>query len=96
MADQEERETVTFSKEVARELEYGSDTRFEVVENILYGHSRWSLQYRMTIKRKLDGRYFQSTYSRGATEAQYEQPFEYSDPVFSEVFPVEKSVIVYE
>lgn len=94
MAD--DRETVKFNPEVARELEYGSDPNFEVVEDVLYDTSRWSTHHRLTIKRKSDGKFFQSTYRRGATEMQDERPFEYSEPVFKEVFRVEKITISYE
>lgn len=91
-----EREKITFSAEVARELEWGSDPNFEVVEDVLYDTSRWSTHHRLTIKRKSDGKFFQSTYRRGATEMQDEKPFEYSEPVFNEVFRVEKTIISYE
>lgn len=91
-----QRESIRFTKEIARELEWGSDTRFEVVENVLYDSSRWALHYRLTIRRKSDGKFFQATYRRGATENQDEGAFEYTEPVFNEVFPVEKTITVYE
>lgn len=91
----EQRESITFTKEVARELEWGSAPDYEVVENVLYDNSRWALHYRLTIKRKSDGKFFQATYRRGATESQDERPFEYTDPIFTEVYPVQKTITVY-
>ena len=41
-------------------------------------------------------KFFSVIYSVGATEQQDEQAFEYSDAKFTEVFPVEKTITIYE
>ena|SRR3990167_272063 len=69
---------------------------FEIIENRQIGHGRWSLKYRIVIKRKSDGKYFADTYDIGATEMQEERPWECSKPNFTEVFPVEKVIIEYQ
>lgn len=69
---------------------------FEIVQNEITDTSRWSTIYTITVKRASDGKFFQDTYRRGATECQEERPWEYTDPDFTEVFPVEKTVIVYQ
>jgi hypothetical protein len=48
------------------------------------------------VQRKSDGKYFKDGYRRGATESQDERPYEWSEPNFTEVFPVTKTYIDYE
>lgn len=89
-------EIINLSKEQARELTYGIELEdFIVIDNILEDTSRWSLNYRLIIQRKSDGKYFADYYSVGATEIQDERPWEYSEPNFKEVKRVEKVVYDY-
>lgn len=74
----------------------GRKNGFETVESNIVDTSRWSIINDIVIKRKSDGKFFRDEYSVGATESQEESPYEYSEPNFSEVFPVETKVIVYK
>ena len=83
------------TKEEARELLWGDLEGYKVVENDITSHSRWDIYYTIVVQRISDGKYFQDTYSVGATEYQEERPWDSSDPNFIEVVPVEKIVIEY-
>lgn len=60
--------------------------------------SRWSVHYHLVFKYLGDNKYYSTTYARGATEYQDEQPFEYADDLIScdEVKQVKKTIIDYE
>jgi hypothetical protein len=90
------REKLTLTKEDARDLICGDLPGFEVIQKEMVDKSRWSIIYEVVVKRLSDGMFFKDVYQRGATESQDESPYEYSDPNFTQVFPVEKTVIVYE
>lgn len=91
------REILKFTSEEARTIIDDDHENFEVIETNLVDSSRWSLIYEVVIQRKLDGKYFHSGYSVGATEGQDERAYEYdNDPTFGEVFKVEKTITVFE
>jgi len=90
------KEQLKLTAEEAREIIWGDSDEFKVVSDTITGLSRWSVKHKLIIQRLSDNKFFASNYSRGATEIQDEQPYEYGDPVFEEVFPVEKNIIVYE
>jgi hypothetical protein len=86
-----------FKKELLQELAYECYVDgFEVIEQKMTGHTRWSLKYSMIFK--FEDKLYKTSYSTGATEYQDEEPYEYEDDVIEcpEVFPVEKTIIVYE
>lgn len=58
--------------------------------------SRWSIQYRRVFK--LDGKFYETFYSVGATEQQDESPYEYDSESIEcdEVAPVEVLMTVYQ
>ena len=89
-------EVLTFTKDEARDAMWGDLDGFDLVEDKLVDTTRWSEIHEVVIKRESDGKFFMDSYSVGATEMQDESPWEYSDPNFVEVVPVEKTVIVYE
>lgn len=60
------------------------------------GSSRWHETWQIVLKRESDGKLFADTYRQGLTECQDSELWEYTDPDFTEVFPVEKTVIVYQ
>jgi hypothetical protein len=68
----------------------------ETVYDRIVRHSRWSVHHERVFKH--EGRFYKTTYSEGATENQDEQPYEYGDAEIecAEVFPVERTVVVYE
>lgn len=84
------------TKEEAQDIIWGDHENFEVVEDEIVGDRRWSIDHRIVIQRVSDKKFFADTYSVGATEMQDEGPWEYSEPNFMEVFPVEKVITVYE
>lgn len=91
-----ERENFTLETEEAQEIVSRDHRGYEVVSEETTGNSRWSIHRKIIVKRISDGLFFESNYSEGATEMQDEAPYEYGDADFNQVFPVEKTVIVYE
>lgn len=90
------REKLTLTKEQARDIIYGDSKDFVEIQNEIVEHGRWNVVHEIVIQRKFDGRYFMDRYDVGATESQDEEPYEYFDPNFREVFPVTKTYIEYE
>lgn len=90
------REKLNLTSKQGRDIVDGEDSNFVTIEDKIVGTRRWSIEYEIVVQRKTDGKYFKDGYSRGATEMQDEQPYEYSEPNFTEVFPVTKTYVVYE
>lgn len=92
--------TKTFSKELLVGLIWGDydPDKYEVVLNDLYGHSRWSLLFKMVFKDKSSDRHYITRYSQGATECQDERPYDDSPDEIEcvEVMQVETVVTQYE
>ena len=85
-------------KEIAQELTYANVPieGFTVVERKIVDHRRWSVQSRLVVEK--DGRFYASTYFKGATEQQDESPYECApaEIEFPEVTRKEITVVVYE
>ncbi len=94
--DVKERLKLDLTVEEARNIVWGDHEDYETISDNIIDKRRWSIDCEIVVKRKSDGKFFRDNYSRAATEVQEEKPYEYSDPDFTEVFPVEKKVIVYE
>jgi hypothetical protein len=90
------REKLNLTSEQGRDIVYGDDSNFFTIQDKIVGKRRWSIEYEIVVQRKSDGKYFRDGYRRGATESQDERPYEYSEPNFTEVFPVTKTYIDYE
>jgi hypothetical protein len=90
------KEKLILTKEQARLIVWGDNPDFEKVYNKIIDSNRWSKIKEIVVKRKSDGKFFKDVYQVGATECQDEGPYDYTDPAFTEVFPVEKKVIIYE
>lgn len=87
--------TTTYTGEQMRYVLYSDDPEAEVLEDSLIDTSRWSTHHNLVFKK--DGKTWETQYSRGATESQDEQPFEYQDKVVCmEVHQVPKTVMVWE
>lgn len=87
-----------FKKEFLQGLagdDYDSDT-VEIIYTDITDTSRWSIIYESVFK--FDGKFYRTYYSVGATESQDERPYDYDDDEIEclEVFPVEKTITVYE
>lgn len=83
-----------FDKEFLIDLAYAKDV--PVVDEQIVGHSRWSIEYEQIFEH--GGKFYRTSFSKGATEYQDEQPYEYDEDKIEcqEVVPVEKVVTVYE
>ena len=91
------REKLILTSEQGRDIVYGDDSNFVIVEGRLIVKRQLNDEYKIVVKRKSDGKYFKDIYCRGnVTEDQYERPYEYSKPNFTEAFPVTKTYIDYE
>ena len=90
------REKLILTSEQGRDIVYGDDSNFVTIEDKIVRTKRWSIVCEIVVQRKTDGKYFKDVYQIGATEMQDEQPYEYSEPNFTEVFPVTKTCIDYE
>lgn len=87
------REELNLTEEEAREIVYRDSEYFDVILDTITDTEldRWSTYHEIIVKRIDDNKYFRSTYSVGD-----EAPYENEHPLFTEVFPVEKTIIVYE
>jgi len=95
-----------FHKEFMQNVAYDDEPTVVKVEDDIVDNSRWSIHHAMIFKivdesSELNGRYFQSAYSVGATEQQEEQPYEYAGDgegmiLCEEVELVEKLVKVWK
>lgn len=90
------REKLKLTNEQARDIVWGETDEFTEISNKVVGTSRWSTIYEIVVQRKSDGKYFKDKYRVGATESQDERAYEHTNPNFTEVFPVEKTITVYE
>lgn len=83
-----------FPKDDMRELVWESvGSGFEGYELVAIedqGTSRWSSLHRMIFRH--EGELWAVSYSKGLSETQDEQPFEYSDAIATRVKPVERVV----
>ncbi len=86
-----------FAKEILIDMALGfPETGYKIIENKIVDTTRWSKVYRMIFR--FEDKFYSSLYQCGATEYQDEEPYEYEDDMIecTEVFPVEKTIIVYE
>lgn len=90
------KEKLQLTAEEGRCLVWGELPGFKKISDKIITTTRWSTVHRLVVQRESDGLFFCDEYSRAATECQDERPYEYSEPDFTQVFPVEKKVIVYE
>ena len=81
------------SKDVALAILEGDKSAGEIILNQQVDTSRWSIIYRLVVR--VDGKLYEGSYRRGATECQEEQPWEYTEPHFVEVEAYEKTVTDY-
>ena len=73
------------------------DSPWSIVENDIIDISWWSVIYNFTVHDKETNKYYNTTYSCGATECQDEGPWEYEGDLIDviEVEPKEVTVIRY-
>ena len=90
-----ERAKLNFTKERARDLLDCEDDAYRIIRDEIVDHGRWTVSHELIIQSVADNRFYRGYYSVGATESQDESPWEYDNPVFTEVFPAERVVIDY-
>ncbi len=92
------REKLNLTKEQALRILWDDvdPPEFKTISEEITGKRRWSIDYEIIIQRISDGKFFKDYFSRGSTESQDEGPWEYTKPNFVEVFPVEKTITVYQ
>ena len=84
-------------KEILKDLvNYENVPGYGIVVDVIKDTSRWSTHYRLVFSH--GGKFFETEYSRAATESQCEMPFDYADDEIEckEVRPVQKTFTVYE
>lgn len=91
-----DRETIKLTGDEGRSIVYEDHDDFKLVTSKIVDVTRWSIVHEDVYQRLSDKKFFKTTYRKGATEMQDERPYEYVDAVFEEVFPVEKTIVVYE
>lgn len=85
-----------FAKEFLQEdVLWEGNKDVKIIKNEIYDTRRWSQDYELIFQ--YEGSFYQTCYSRGATEQQDEQPFEYEGDEIecTEVEPFETIVIDY-
>lgn len=91
------KEKLILSPEEAREIIYGYDTDYEIIQKNFIESRRWVSNYSCIIKRKSDNKYFKTIYEVGNTEEQDVRPYEdETEVIMDEVFQIEKTIVVYE
>lgn len=90
------REKLILTKEQGRQIIFGDTDDFIEIENEITSKARWADEHRIVIQRKSDGKYFADYYRTGATESCDERPYEWDEPNFTEVFPIQQIITVYE
>lgn len=86
-------------KEILQMMCWGDDVEnFKFIKSEMVDTTRWSTIHNMVIQDVDTGKYYHTSYSQGATEMQDESPYEYDGEEIEvkEVFPVEKTITVYE
>ena len=88
-----------FTKEFLQNLvweEYDTDEVEIVVDGKICDNARWDITYQYIFK--YQNKFYEFLYTKGATESQDYDMFEFSnsDIEWPEVVPVEKTVIAYE
>lgn len=90
------REKLKLTRAEANGILWSDSEDFKIISNEIFEHTRWSVHHELIVQRISDGKFFRSYYSKGATEYQDEEPWEYAEPEFIEVFPTQVTVTVYK
>lgn len=92
-----ERNDIKLSAEDARLAVYSDHKDFEVISREIVSERRWVLTFEVILKQESTGNYYRTYYDRGKTESQDVVAYEYEEEVtFEQVFPVQKTITVYE
>ncbi len=84
------------TREEAQDIVCDDHVGWKTVETNIVDTNRWSIIYEGIFEHGPSGKFYELSWSVGATEQQDESPFEYEDPTPIEVHQVEKLVKVWE
>lgn len=90
-----ERIKLEIDKERAADIVCDCDEDFEEISDEIYDERRWVVTHRKIVKRTSDGLFFEIYYEVSKSEY-HDRLFENEEPEFTQVFPVEKTIVVYE
>ena len=96
MSTPTDRAKINLTRERACDIINGDDDAYRVIRDEIVDNTRWSIVHSVVIQSVADNRFWSDCYSVGATESQDESPWEYNEPAFTEVFPVEQVTIAYK
>lgn len=91
-----DREKLILTREEGVDIIDGDSNEYTVISDKITSKSRWSDVHTVVIQRLSDNKFFKDHYRHGSTESQEERAWDYSKPNFTEVFPKEKTITVYE
>ena len=83
-----------FTKEIMQEIAWNDCKEAEIIEDNIIDTTRWSVVHEIVFK--YEGKFYQSNYSKGATEQQDENPYEYDDEFIKCTEVEQKQVLVYQ
>lgn len=85
-----------FKKEWLQGLVYRDHGEAEIIDDNIISTSRWSIHYVLIFK--YENRFYRTSYNKGSTEYQDEEPFENDKDEIEciEVIPIQKTITVYE
>jgi len=81
------------SVEEARNIVYDDNEKFEKIEESIESTSRWSIYKTGIFEHLLTNKFYEISWSVGATESQDERPFEYETNDI-ELYEVEKKEVL--
>ena len=86
----------TFTRKQLRSILW--DEEGEVILNKMTDQTRWETHYRLVFKPEGEDKLYETSYSKGSTEHQDTQPWEYEEEEVecAEVLPFEKIVVDYK
>lgn len=85
------------AKEQAEDIVNGCHDDWDMIEENVVDSGRWDIEYEGIFLHNPTGKFYETSWSRGATETQEDQDMFYDDEVdFVEVHQVEKLVKVWE
>lgn len=84
------------SVETYREIVWDDSDDYEVIERTIVNNYRWTSYNEIIVKELATGNYYRTNYSLGLTKQQDTRPFEDEKPTWKQVYPFEKTIIVYE
>ena len=87
---------MNISVEDAREIAWDEHEDWEQVLEEITGQSRWSIDYMGICKHKPTNKTYRFYYSRGATESQDEEPYQYDDGEIDVIEVEQKEVSVMQ